>query len=187
MDILSHGLWAAVGATAINRKSPVKKVNLWLAGFWGAFPDLFAFVPSMIWLLALRLQGKTTLNFGPENADHLTKLNTPPYQLSAYLYNFSHSLIIFFSIVIIVMIVKYVKNKKIILQDFPLVMLGWLLHIIMDIPTHTYKFYPTPIFWPIFGWEFKNGFSWGQPWFLALDYGLLILCFVYFRFKKVRS
>jgi len=54
MDIFSHGLWAGVAAKAINNKLEKKgnqlRLNVWLAGFWGVFPDIFASAVPFVWL-----------------------------------------------------------------------------------------------------------------------------------------
>ncbi len=42
MDIFSHGLWAGVAYKAINKKLK-KTFNVWLAIFWGVFPDMASF------------------------------------------------------------------------------------------------------------------------------------------------
>lgn len=62
-------------------------------------------------------------------------------------------------------------------------MLAWGVHILVDIPTHSYRFYPTPFLWPLSGWKF-NGFSWGTPWFIVVNYGALLLTIWWLRQKK---
>ena len=57
------------------------------------------------------------------------------------LYDISHSLVIAF----IFIGIAYNVNK-----DFAWPMLGWPLHIVIDLFTHSIEFFPTPIFWPIF-------------------------------------
>lgn len=49
MDIFSHGLWAGAAYKAVNKKAK-KPLNVWLAGFWGVFPDLFAFTIGFAWI-----------------------------------------------------------------------------------------------------------------------------------------
>lgn len=63
---------------------------------------------------------------------------------------------------------------------------GWLLHILMDIPSHSYDFYPTPFLWPIS--DFKiNGFHWGTPWFMITNYSLIIISYLILYFLKKRN
>ena len=153
MDIFSHGLWAGIGAEIIKRKKK-KPLSIRLAMFWGVFPDLFAFT---IPFLLLFWSG----TFG-------YKISPQVWEISHPLYNISHSLVTF----AVVMAALYLATRRIHLEMF-----GWLLHILMDIPTHSYRFFPTPFLWPISGFKF-NGFSWGHPWFIALDYLLLAVVFL---------
>jgi hypothetical protein len=183
MDVFSHGLWATATIKGINQKKQIK-FNLFVAAFWGMFPDLFAFVPAMVWMLWLRMRGISVIDFRPENADALEQSGGGPFLLSHNLYNYSHSLFIFFGVIVLVMIIKYLFRQNVSWRNFPIVMIGWLMHIIMDIPTHSYKFYPTPFLWPFSNWKF-NGFSWGQPWFMILDITALIIVFYLLRRKKV--
>ena len=70
------------------------------------------------------------------------------------------------------------------LRRLPWEMLGWPLHILSDIPTHTYKFFPTPFLYPFFSTKI-NGYAWAHPLFLAIDYGLLILVYAYLWRKSL--
>ena len=67
-------------------------------------------------------------------------------------------------------------------------MLGWGLHILIDIPTHSYQFYPTPLLWPVSSWKF-NGFSWTTPWFIIVNYLaiLLVYALLYILRKRRRQ
>ena len=182
MDIFSHGLWASAAAKGMNEKKQTK-INLWFAAFWGMFPDLFAFGPATLWIIWLRIQGKEIIPIRPENADALERTGGGPFVLSHYLYNYSHSIFIFAGVLAVIMLVKYLFRHNVSWKNLPFVMLGWPLHILMDIPTHSYRFYPTPFLWPFSDWKF-NGFSWGQWWFILLNYGSLFLVFWLFRKKS---
>lgn len=197
MDIFSHGLWAGAAAKAANKKSPTK-LNLWHAAAWGLFPDLFAFAPAFIGLFWLIFTGQMGLGDWPGArgmGEPTAGNSTLAMKLAEYLYNFSHSIFVF---TIVFCTVWFVRNKiarrrsgtegaaaSASGSDGPKwEMGGWLLHIIMDIPTHSYAFFPTPVLWPLFGWKF-NGFSWATPWFLILNYSLLILVYWLLRERKI--
>jgi hypothetical protein len=161
MDIFAHGLWVNLGAKYYNLKSN-KKISSFWSIFWGIFPDLFAFTPIFIWALINRYNLKPEY-LEPSNKDTLFINN-----LTHSLYNISHSLIIFSLVVLLIFILK---------RKFYFAILGWLIHILIDIPTHSYKFYPTPFLWPVS--DFKvNGFSWGETWFMILNYSLLLLFYI---------
>lgn len=177
MDIFSHGLWAGVAGRAINKSQKERRVNVWAMALWGMFPDLFAFaIPFIFIVWSVAFGGHSFGDFGGQPA--IAEPTNPNaiwlFKLSHVLYNVSHSLIIF--AIVFFAVWAYFKQAR-------LELLGWLLHIIVDVPTHTYAFFPTPVFWPIFDWKF-NGFSWGQPWFLVLDYSLLLLAYTFLSRRK---
>jgi hypothetical protein len=189
MDILSHGLWAAAAAKGTKLSAPkIRKINPWFAAFWGMFPDLFAFCISFVWILVKVVSGQFDRSIvpNPENLEPAATSQLWPMRLSLYLYNYSHSVVIFFSVLCFIVVLRYLIQKRPLLQILPFEMFGWLLHILCDIPTHSYKFYPTPIFWPLWGWKF-NGFSWGVWWFMLLNYSLLALAFVVIKIKTKKK
>lgn len=176
MDIISHGLWATAAGKTLNLKRPKEnRLNVWRVFFWGMFPDLFAFTIPFIWFFFNIFTGQ--MHFADFPRPEQTE---PPWPgnsmlgLASGLYNISHSLIIF----ALVFAAAYFIFKK---RSFEL--LGWPLHILMDIPTHTYRFFPTPVFWPISGAKF-SGISWADPIFLLVDYGALLAVFLYLRRKE---
>lgn len=176
MDILSHGLWAGAIAKASESKL---KTHLNYAGafWWGIFPDLFAFAVPTAWMFVEHLQGQEAYDWHANvMAEPPVAETYPPVILAGALYNFSHSLVIFAAVA---GTLWFIKKRP------PYILMGWLLHILCDIPTHTYRFFPTPFLWPLSGFKI-SGFSWGQPWFIALNYGLLVLMYVYVLYKKRR-
>lgn len=175
MDIFSHGLWAGAAYKAINKKAK-KPLNAWLAGFWGIFPDLFAFTIPFIWLLwNLAFAG---LNFSDIPRSDLVEPaprdSLPIFRLTSLLYSLSHSAIIFFIVFGIVYLIFHRPIWE---------LGGWFIHILLDIPTHSYQFYPTPFLWPVSDWKF-DGFSWGTLWFLILNYLAVVIVYLLLRNKK---
>jgi len=141
------------------------------------FPDLFAFTIPFIWLFGNLIFGG--MSFAdlprPGEIEPAPQDTLPIFRLTSTLYNISHSAIIF----LIVFGVVFLILRR------PLWELGgWFIHILLDIPTHSYQFYPTPFLWPLSGWKF-DGFSWGTPWFLILNYSAIIIAYWLLRRKKV--
>ena len=176
MDIFAHGLWTGALYKGVNRKV-AKPFKVWQAVFWGVFPDLFAFaVPlaGLIWNWTF-----DGLNFS--DFPDPSKTEPPPpdtlwfFRLASFLYSISHSLVIF---VLVFGFIWLIRKQPVWELG------GWLLHILIDIPTHSYNFYPTPAFWPVSYWKF-NGFSWGTPWFMIVNYSALV--FVYFLLRKKKK
>ena len=177
MDVLAHTLWANAGAKKLNsqfEKNNREKISLKWASFFGVFPDLFAFgIPMLISLYALFQDNLTFENFSHHGLPG-------QFDLASTLYNYSHSFVTF----ILVGVGIYLFTKKI-----KWVLLGWPLHILLDIPTHPVDFYPTPFLWPVSNYVFPYGFSWGEPWFMFINYFSLlsILDLLYRKQKSANS
>lgn len=137
MDILAHGVFGRLLLRGVDRNA-TKKALGW-ALFWGAFPDLFAF--------AIPFVG----NIARGSFEHH---QLGAFDLGTYLYNYSHSLVIFG----IVFALVAVKQKF-----WRLPMLAWGLHILFDIPMHTLAFYPTPFLFPLSDYLFPYGVAWANP------------------------
>ncbi len=159
MDIISHGLWGGAAFIKNGRKS------FWLAFVIGMLPDLLAFG---IYFLGTIVGIHPRQHFGgrPDLA------SIPRYVYS--LYDASHSIIVFTSVF---MITWAVRGKP--LWE----LIAWGIHIIVDIPTHSEEFFPTPFLWPVSRYTFP-GISWGNPKImfpnliaLAVVYIIMIFCF----------
>lgn len=153
MDIISHGLW---GGIAVGRKN---KKQFWLSFLFGILPDLFSFgILSAFTILGL--------SSGPDWNNGPPDMNVIPSFVS-YLYNITHSLIIF---ALVFGLVWLIRKKPF------LPLLAWGLHVLVDIPSHSFKFFPTPFLWPISDFT-VNGIGWGQPAVFFPDVILLAVCY----------
>jgi hypothetical protein len=174
MDILAHTLWTTAVARKANivreKKGKMLKINLVWTAFWGIFPDLFAFsIPFLVAFYNVIIGGQKFLSFGEQHkvADSLN--------LAHLLYQYSHSLIIFAVIFLIVWAIK---------KHPPWVLLGWVFHILIDIPSHSLAFYPTPFLFPISSYRFPHGVAWSNMWFMIINYSALILVWGSILIKK---
>jgi len=67
-----------------------------------------------------------------------------------------------------------------------MLLLAWALHIIIDIPTHSYELFPTPFLWPIS--DFKiNGIPWDNSIILIPDIILLIILYTFWFYKSKKN
>jgi hypothetical protein len=57
------------------------------------------------------------------------------------------------------------------------------LHVLIDIPTHSYSYYPTRFLWPISDLS-VGGVPWWTRWFWIATYAVLLV--VYFLMWKKR-
>jgi hypothetical protein len=152
MEIVAHGLLAGAAAVAARRKTSARFHMGWALA-WAVFPDVFAFGPMIAFGLWLRLAGS-----GPVGR---IRFGLPLYQAG-------HSLIVFLA----------VFGMASVLARRPLfAMLGWLLHILIDIPTHSLSYYATRFLWPVSDFRI-DGVAWWTPWFWAATY--VVLALVYF-------
>jgi low affinity Fe/Cu permease len=88
------------------------------------------------------------------------------FDLAHNLYQYSHSLVIF-AVVFVVVWVWYKRPRY--------ELLGWLLHILIDIPSHVIAFYPTPLLFPISDYKFPYGIQWSNQWYMMINYGALLV------------
>jgi hypothetical protein len=103
-------------------------------------------------------------------------VQSPPYSsIIEMLYSISHSLIIFSLVFLIVWIIF---RKPI------WIMLGWLLHILIDIPTHIIEHFPTPMFWPVSNFKINGIIYWREPLFMIIDIILLIIVYWIILYKE---
>ncbi len=160
MDILSHGLW---GGAAFGRKT---KKSFWLAFGFGVAPDLFSFGIFTAMNVLGFVSGPDWSNGPPSNE------SIPAYVHS--LYNVTHSLVIFS----IIFLVVWLLRKKPLYE-----MLAWPLHILLDIPTHSTRFFATPFLWPITSYKI-DGVPWSNPWIFFPDWILLFVVYGYLWYQK---
>lgn len=177
MDIFAHSLWASAGALKINdnlEEKKKRKISIIWSALWGVFPDFFAFgIPSLLSFYAI-IFGSATFESLSHHGPHLTNSDNT-FNLASNLYQYSHSLIIF---LIIFGIVWYLRKKP------WLAMFGWGLHILLDIPSHSLKFFPTPFLFPFSEYRFPYGVQWADKWFMIFNYSALLIIFLYFLFRK---
>jgi hypothetical protein len=185
MDIFSHGLWAGAVYKIAKMKTKQPLKIKW-AVFWGLFPDFFAFTIIFIWMaggLIFRTIQPADLpqpdEFEPVGQIDMEEIERgqqhgPLADLTKELYNISHSMIIFF---VIFGLVYFIKRRPV------WELTGWLFHILVDIPTHSYQFYPTPFLWPVSDWKF-NGFSWEMLWFMIPNYLTIIAVYIFLKIRK---
>jgi hypothetical protein len=164
MDIFSHGLY---GGAAFGRKS---KRDYIIAFLFGIGPDLFSF--GLFFLsIFFGFESWPAGNITPPNAKVI-----PEYV--HYLYNITHSLVIY----AVFFAILYWLGKK----SFGLLTLGWPLHILVDIPTHSNGFFPTPFLWPLSDFSI-NGIPWAHPIIFIPNFLLLIGIYSYLYMKRKQN
>ena len=149
MDTLAHALWSYI----IFHNYEL----VWWAVLFGALPDLLSWTVWMLW----PKKGKFNWKKNPD-------LSLIPKWVFT-LYGITHSV---FIMGIVFLAVFLVFGK------LPLFLLSWTVHVLIDIPTHTKNFLPTPFLWPFSGYKFP-GISWGTKKFMAANYVLITILLAY--------
>lgn len=154
MDVLSHGLYGGIIAGRKSKKSFIAAFLLGLA------PDILSFAPYFFLVLFGVLPRQSFSVEPPAQALMPTFVQTS--------YDITHSLVVF----LLVFGVAWVIARR------PVWELGaWGLHILVDIPTHSYDFFPTPFLWPLSSFE-VNGHPWGTPEIFIPNVILLVILYV---------
>lgn len=161
MDILAHMLWTNLAFQQASDETRFLAVALSIG------PDLTAFVPAIGYSI-FKNKGKD-LRERPSDAN-FEKINKATPWWVFRLYDISHGIPIWMALTSIWWLLA---------GAIPLAALGWLGHIVVDIPTHSRRFFPTPFLWPISKFN-VDGVNWSTPWFMAVNYGSLILLYAAF-------
>ncbi|HTY99554.1 MAG TPA: hypothetical protein VMB75_06950 [Rhodocyclaceae bacterium] len=158
MDIVSHGLWGGIAFGRASRKL------FWTAFAFGVMPDLLAFGPHFAGSLWDSLLGNPVQPIGPGHG----YAAIPGYVFA--IYHVTHSLVVFLT----AFLAAWAIRRR---PFWP--MAAWGLHILMDIPTHSERFFPTPFLWPLSDYT-VNGMPWGQPLILVPDLVLLAGVYIWY-------
>lgn len=170
MDVFAHTLWTnAVFHLKYNQQRKMR----YLAAFFGVIPDLIGFAPLFVYLIfSGRFFSGEQFPFHPTNWT---------FDFAQNAYNYTHSLVIFFiALVLVNFAVNLYKRLK---QTgeykfwFFWPILGWGLHILIDLPTHP-DFYHTPFLFPLSEYRYTGGVSWSHPVFMVINYSLLVCAYI---------
>lgn len=168
MDILAHALWTA-GTVPPMRRRLRRPLSLRWAVFWGVFPDVFSFaIPALVriwWYLSGTTKSLLPDPHGPQHFRYVWTL-----------YYASHSLVVF----TLIFGLAWLLARRPILE-----MLGWFLHIVIDIPTHQ-GIFALHFLWPLSTYGF-SGFRWENHWFMAANYTALFLLYLWMWIEPRRQ
>lgn len=158
MDVLAHALWSTAGGLAARRKFHWRIHLGWLAA-WSVLPDLVVFaIPAAVRIGRFLTGASKTL---------LPDGSGPRFDWAFGIYNVTHSAVVW---ALCFGAVWLVARRPV------LELLGWALHIAIDIFTHT-GIFAIKFLWPLSSVHF-DGIRWETPWFLALTYVALAAVFL---------
>ena len=177
MDILAHTLWAGAGMAALARRGPIAPRTIAAGMALAALPDLLHLLPVVGWW-----------SFGDGTAAAVLahafpvpgELPTLPPLVAAWSYHLHcamHSALVAGAVTLLLWAVT---------RSMWLPLLGWWSHLVIDVPTHSATFFPTPIFYPLSERGF-DGLAWNTPWFMVLNYAALALVGVWLLLERRRA
>lgn len=165
MDFISHGLWGGIASGKKNKR------DFWKSFSWGAMPDILPFAPFFIERMYKYAMGKGAFAFSGQPDINII----PEYVFK--MYSVTHSYFTF----LFVFIIFYIIYKK---PNW--LMIGWPIHITMDIFTHSKAFFPTPFLWPFSDYRF-DGVPWSHWYILLPNVFILAILYLYFFVIKPRN
>lgn len=175
MDVVAHTLWTNV---VFYAKYAQDRRRRYLAAFFGVLPDIVAFAPAFVVMLWQRVFDSVTVS------NYLAAYINPSglHAFAVEAYNYTHSLVISLGVFILVSVILSARAKKPVAYWS---VLGWSLHIVIDIFTHQLEFFPTPFLFPFFDYHNPYGISWAHPTFMAINYACLIIAYlIIWRYQK---
>jgi hypothetical protein len=164
MDFVAHFLWSAIIFSG---------PQIFLAIFFGILPDFIPFGLNMI-VDGIRNKKQQKEGSAHNRRDNMIAYFEQPENQWVYkLYNYTHSIIIWgFGF----LIAYFIGRSN---GFFPIFIFAWLLHILIDIPTHEKRFFAPQFLTPLSKFC-VDGKSWAHPVFMAVNY-ILIFIFLIWR------
>lgn len=169
MDIVAHGLWAALVCLWREGQRPMKRATkTWTVGLAMA-PDVLQLAPIVIGALVLP-EGWSALQAYVHALPHYQPVLPPMVEV------FMHHLHCTMHSAIVAGIVTLLTWKSMGRFWWPLI--GWWSHVVIDVFTRSADFYPSPVLYP-FTQDGFDGLAWNTPWFLWLNYGAIALLWLW--------
>jgi hypothetical protein len=169
MDILAHALWAGAGGRLLERRGFVGSKTLWWMVALAVAPDIVPMLP----VAGYALVNPRSLQFviAYITATPGTEPALPPAvsEWTHHLHCTMHSVVVLSLLTALLWFM---------LRRFPIVLLGWWSHVLLDIPTHSADYYGVPLLYPISDRAF-DGIAWTEPWLLAVNYTALVLVYLW--------
>jgi|SRR5271157_2615381 len=160
MDFIAHLLWSA-----IIYSDTFLLPQIFLACFCGVLPDLAAFLPSFFSRSARNRDWRT-----PEGRQKL--LESPQYQQAQKVYNWTHSLVMWGIAIGIGTVIWAIMGG--VVANYPWFLFAGVIHIGIDIPTHSKAFFAPAFLTPLSKYRF-DGWPWSNKWFMIVNYTSIVV------------
>lgn len=174
MDVVAHGLWAWAACMLAEPRWPLSRRTVAATVALAVLPDLVQAVPMAAWApfgtgSLHALKDYVLAVPGQEPA-------MPPVVewLSHHLHCLGHSAIAVGIVTALVWVA---------IRSLWIPLLGWWLHIVIDVFTHSSDFYPSPVLYPLTMRGF-DGIAWNDSRFMLLNYTSLAVVFCLLLWRR---
>lgn len=177
MDTVAHALWAWTGAEVLRRRGRMTKRTLVAGVALAALPDLLQMTPLVAGALLGQVSGAELLTYARAAPGMEPALRGWVSVTAHHLHCLMHSVLVLG----VISLVLYGWRRA---WFYPT--LGWWLHIAMDVPTHSARYYTVPVFYPL-SYRGFDGVAWTSPWVIILNYvGLAIAAAWLYRTRELK-
>ena len=156
MDFFAHLLWSGIIFTG---------PQIYLACFCGVLPDVAAFLPMLF------TRGARRTNWRSREGRQQV-MESPVMQQAQKLYNWTHSLVMWGLAIAIGTGIWAALGGG--LQNYPWFLFAGVIHIGVDIPTHSTAFFAPAFLTPVSKYRF-NGWPWSNKWFMIVNYSSIVV------------
>ena len=177
MDVLSHGLWATAFGELLRRQGLATKPQVAGAAAFGLMPDLVALAPVSIWAL-----GSESAS-GAIRAYIFAQPGSEPV-MAPWAHWLEHNIHCSAHRVLVLGLVTLLSFWKFRWWLVPL--MGWWLHLALDVPTHSREYYAVTIFYPLTEWSF-DGIAWTHPAVIGANYVALAVAYGWLFATRARN
>jgi hypothetical protein len=169
MDIFAHVLWAGAGACALRPKLRFNRTTFWWMIGLAAAPDIVPMLPVAVYASDKPRSLQFVLAYIAATPGLEPAMPGWVATLTHHLHCTMHSVVVLGALTLLLWVI---------LGRFPIVLLGWWSHVLIDIPSHSADYYAVPLFYPVSEKVF-DGMSWTAPWFLAINYIALLAVYLW--------
>jgi len=163
VDVISHALWAGAAAEALRRAGRFSRRDVAGAAALGAMPDLVGMLPVTAWAAGSPSPLDSVLGYVWATPGQEPPMTAWARLAEHHLHCGAHSLVI---------LALATMACAALLRPMLPALLGWWMHVLLDIPTHSEEYYAVTIFYPFTEWS-VDGIAWTTPWVLATNWLLL--------------
>lgn len=165
MDLLAHALWAGTAGEILRRRGHVTRSAIAPIVAMGVAPDVVQMTPIVAAALSGRLTVAEVWAYATAEPGRIPHVGDFTLRLADTLHCSMHSVVV---AGLATLLVLWLRPR------WRYALVGWWMHILIDIPTHSAEYYPVSVFYPFSRWA-VDGIAWNTPWLMGLNYTALAI------------